>query len=240
MKREVIKYLGNCLPDNQWCRSDFKRDVERLEKLPDDTQFFWLGYNNSRGSGTVLVVLDEDSWYETEAGRLAMFRDFKFPIRNMAYFGGENGDFHYYDGKEIGEIYYAEFQEIYRDLCSPEYERQKRLHTAEYEARNKPLELVYSDDAIKALVADEAFAREMGDTSLMECLETLRRYARMALDHKVYITPDIDARCYNFSERINGRPQIYGGIIYHGSPKEGYRENNACQLTPSYGWQIHT
>lgn len=58
---------------------------------------------------------------------------------------------------------------------------------------------------------------------------------------QVHIGMDWDDKCFSFSvQNPDGSCGICGGIIFHGAPDLGYLENGSVQLSPSYGWQIHT
>ena len=55
------------------------------------------------------------------------------------------------------------------------------------------------------------------------------------------ISSDFGEHTFFFSEnREDGRQGLCGGIVYHGCPEEGYKENGSVSLSPEYGWQIHT
>lgn len=57
---------------------------------------------------------------------------------------------------------------------------------------------------------------------------------------EVVIGMDYDDKCFSFAELDElGNCHLNGGIIFHGVPGQ-YLENGSCQLSPSYGWQIHT
>ena len=58
--------------------------------------------------------------------------------------------------------------------------------------------------------------------------------------NEIVIGTDYDEKCFTFWEKYSdGRIGICGGIIFHGVPG-AYLENGSVQLSPSYGWQIHT
>ena len=84
------------------------------------------------------------------------------------------------------------------------------------------------------------YAREHGDDSLMDCLKRSRHCLKLAKDHEMMISSDFSHRSFLFADVVNGKVVMNGGIIFHGYPEEGYMQNGSVQLTPSYGWQIHT
>ena len=62
---------------------------------------------------------------------------------------------------------------------------------------------------------------------------------------EIHIGNDFAENCFSFwqeylREDLKGKTGIVGGIIYHGCPSDGYKENYSVQLSPSYGWSIHT
>lgn len=83
-----------------------------------------------------------------------------------------------------------------------------------------------------------AFATEIGDTSLSECIESLKRWEQNPkFPVEVMIYADWCAHSFGFCEKYpNGQTGIVGGLIYHG----GNNETFSVQLTPTNGWQIHT
>jgi hypothetical protein len=84
------------------------------------------------------------------------------------------------------------------------------------------------------------FAASINDNSLKDCL--MRMFAvesRQKVEHHIY--PDWAKRSFAFGRyREDGTLALNGGIIYHGSPNEGYQEGGSVQIEPSYGWQTHT
>lgn len=60
-------------------------------------------------------------------------------------------------------------------------------------------------------------------------------------DNEYIIGSDWDKYCLGFHEnRVDGLCGLAGGIIFHGFPESGYRENGSVQIEPAYGWQTHT
>lgn len=62
---------------------------------------------------------------------------------------------------------------------------------------------------------------------------------------EVHIYADCYDHCFTFKEEylredLRDREGIFGGIIYHGCEKDGYRTNGSVMIAPSYGWSIHT
>lgn len=92
-------------------------------------------------------------------------------------------------------------------------------------------------ESLKELI-DECWKH--GNNSLLSCLKRFHNYRRVAADQ--YITVSYNPGCneFTFCETINGKVGLAGGIVFHGWPESGYQSNNSVQLTPQYGWAIHT
>jgi len=93
----------------------------------------------------------------------------------------------------------------------------------------------------------KAFAKEKG---LLENFESVfKRLAAWENNENcpcvIHIANDYDKNSFMFwqeylREDLKGKTGIVGGIIYHGCPSDGYKDNFSVQLSPSYGWSIHT
>ena len=90
---------------------------------------------------------------------------------------------------------------------------------------------------LKALIAD---CKAHNDTSLPTVLRRFHSYRKAAKNHYVSVLYNPDYNEFAFSEIVNGQRRLVGGIIFHGWPETGYQENYSVQLTPSYGWHMHT
>lgn len=75
--------------------------------------------------------------------------------------------------------------------------------------------------------------------TLRWCLNSLR-YDRRAADERVDVNWLGGCGEFEFTHYINGEPRLYGHIVYHGNPKDGYMKNDSVQLNPQYGWSKHT
>ncbi len=60
-------------------------------------------------------------------------------------------------------------------------------------------------------------------------------------DNYYVIGSEYGEHCLSFGEhRADGRQGLCGGIIFHGFPETGYKQNGSVQLTAGYGWSTHT
>lgn len=90
---------------------------------------------------------------------------------------------------------------------------------------------------LKKLVRE---CEEHGDASLLSALRRFQHYRRVSDRHTVVVTYHPSYNDFTFCEYIGGEPRINGGIVFHGWPETGYEYNDAYQLTPTYGWSVHT
>ena len=82
--------------------------------------------------------------------------------------------------------------------------------------------------------------RKHNDNSLLSCLKRFHNYIRVATDQYVTVSYNHGWNEFTFWETTNGKIGLVGGIVFHGWPESGYQSNNSVQLTPQYGWAIHT
>ena len=177
--------------------------------------------------------------FRNEASRFQIFRDNDAPIASLKYWG-DNGRIFFYDGFQLVEIHSIDIECIYANIWYNEIERVKEEHIAEFEMCDKPLEIRMEECVAAKLDESMAFAKRISDTSLEECLARLSKHSRFGVDHYITLMSDFSEHGYLFFENLNGECRMNGGIIYHGNPKEGYKENSSVQINHSYGWSIHT
>lgn len=89
----------------------------------------------------------------------------------------------------------------------------------------------------KALTA----SRMNDDRSFSECVLRLNNWFCWDDVSEVNVFSDFGEHCFYFEvKRSDGSRKMNGGIIFHGFPSEGYKQNGSYQISPSYGWSIHT
>ena len=100
----------------------------------------------------------------------------------------------------------------------------------------------FGDNEVRRYFIEQLrFARQHNDSSLLNCVKRFHNYRKVSSKQRIVISRDFSERSFLFCEDYgNGRWGLNGGIIFHGYPEEGYKENCSVQLTPSYGWSIHT
>ena len=237
MDKCIIDEMRSYLSENENCIKDFEKyDIKELEENWEP--FFWM----VRECGTSLCHIGPSSMnnlFRNEASRFQIFRDNDAPIASLKYWG-DNGRILFYDGFQLVEIHSIDIECIYANIWYNEIERVKEEHIAEFEMCDKPLEIRMEECVAAKLDASMAFAKSISDTSLEECLARLSKHTRLGVDHYITLMSDFSEHGYLFFENLNGECRMNGGIIYHGNPKEGYKENSSVQINPSYGWSIHT
>lgn len=84
-------------------------------------------------------------------------------------------------------------------------------------------------------------SREHRDQTFSNCMMRLLSYLTWNNADKVRLTRDWGEYCFNFAVlRADGSVMLNGGVIFHGFPESGYKQNGSVQIDQSYGWQIHT
>ena len=237
MDKCIIDEMRSYLSEDESCIKDFEKyDIKELEENWEP--FFWM----VREYGTSLLHIGPsrmNNLFRNEASRFQIFRDNDAPIASLKYWG-DNGRIFFYDGFQLVEIHSIDIECIYANIWHNEIERVKEEHIDEFEMCDKPLEIRMEECVAAKLDASMAFAKSISDTSLEECLARLSKHSRFGVDHYITLMSDFSEHGYLFFENLNGECRMNGGIIYHGNPKEGYKENSSVQINHSYGWSIHT
>ena len=237
MRQDIIDMMRAELYDDKFCHNDF--DKYDLEYIKDSYEpFFW----SVREYGTTLCSIGPtrmNKLFENEASRFQIFRDSDAPIGSLKYIS-DKGKVFFYDGFQLVQIQPVEVEVIYANIWYNEIERMKDRYPVDFSMCDKPLEIRMGDCVADRLNESKEFAKSINDTSLEECLKRLSKHSRLGLDHFITLMSDFTEHGYTFYEQLNGECRLAGGIIYHGNPNEGYKENDSVQLTPSYGWHIHT
>lgn len=84
-------------------------------------------------------------------------------------------------------------------------------------------------------------SREHYDKTFDACFSRLLARSTNENVKEVIVTSEHGEHCFFFREVYeNGGTGICGGIIFHGFPDSGYKENGSVMLSPSFGWSIHT
>lgn len=104
------------------------------------------------------------------------------------------------------------------------------------------IQIDFSDEDCEKYFNEQLeYAKQHNDESLENILRRFKHRVKQSSDHKIVINKDGYAeRSFVFREIYGGECHLFGGIIFHGYPEEGYIHNGSTQLVPSFGWQTHT
>lgn len=186
--------------------------------------------------------------------KLADFKEVYFENETLRYDIAQNNSwFHAYlypcsgDVKEtiyyvtldgLREVSVEQAREIVRDIVTPAIMEWEEKH-----GKIPPVSKIavkidnISLGRLKELIKD---CRKHGNDSLLECLKRFHSYRRVASNQHIEISYNSGYNEFTFCEMVDGIRTLVGGIIFHGWPETGYQTNNSFQLTPQYGWAIHT
>ena len=223
MKADIIAQMTALLGAGRFAKSDFEKyDIPALADY--EGEFFWL----TRENGTTLVKLGYelfDTYAKNESWRIAWFKDFLAPIYALKYYCEESRIF-YYDKTELREVVWCDVVRIFTDAYHIAYQYLRSLHKDEVNVGGKLLHIKIKCP-VEYLKEQLRYADALGDTSLRNCLHSLRRWNRCAVNQHVEIYGDFAKHSFTFAEVINGETHIFGGIIYseYSSPRR---------------WSIHT
>lgn len=219
------------------CQSDFyKYDVNKIQNT-DDRYFPMIWVVTPINTCLINYKLYADRYYDSEFTRY----DWHNPNSNYfdAYLQDEvNQQVYLIEENGIKLICMKEARKIVRNSVNDsvlKYEKEFGKFTDDYKIRIKLNNITFSK--LKELLKD---CQVHNNTSLMDCLSRFRRCRKMSKDHTFCITYYPSDNEFTFREYINNEARLVGGIIFHGWPETGYKENFAVSLCPSYGWKIHT
>ena len=226
MRQDIIDMMRSELYDDKFCQNDFEKyDLESINKY--DEPFLWL----VRPSGTNIAHIGPTAMREFESSkpcRFAWYRDEFAPIMSIAYWNNEQGfKYFFYDGLNLLQIKAEEAKEIFSSIWCKELDRLMEQYPVECEMCNEPLELVMSDKTRELYNEVLGYADSIGDTTLRGCIDRLQHHMRNSTSHTINLYPDFAEKSFGFSECVDGRTVLAGGIIYS---KYGEKES----------WSTHT
>lgn len=238
MKQEIIDQMRSELYTTNLCKTDFEEyDVPSLECCNEP--FFWM----VRKNGTSLTHIGPSiaKYFESETRRMCVMRSKLCLLSSITYWNDKIAKYFYYDGLLLREITKEQVPEIFISIWGEAIEKMIQEHESEYRCVNEPLEVCFGSSETQSKLNESLkFAQSNNDDSLQKCIDRLQNRVRCAINHYIKIYSDFEKHCYEFAEFVNGECRMRGGIIYHGSPNEGYKENGNIQMQRTYGWQIHT
>ena len=235
MRREIIKQMIEIAGPKR--AGDLSYDIMGLTDY--DGKFIWCVYGDTytglQKCSKELIINE----LNTERG---MYRYASSGYSFMLQTWGEP-KFYCYNGEGNGHGRLVEVTKKRAiSLCNEQY---KEALTYWMSKGNRfPEQLVVGELSINCqldyLQEQLNYAKEHDDNSLSDILKHLENRPRVARSHRIQIDKDFTERSFIFTEIINDVVELRGGIIFHGYPEEGYKENYSTLLAPTFGWQIHT
>lgn len=236
MKQTILNQMATLVANNA---TDFhKYDKEALKDY--DGTFIWNVRDNKY---TTLIKLDwksYENWLRTEEGQYAFAQKQDYAAFSLNYPVSKDGKWYVYfeEDEQIVEQPIEKCRALYKNFTSDV------LGVLMREGITLPTDFkvpVKIECGISYLKEQLRYAEEHNDKSLINCLRRFHDYCKYSSKDHVIIYKDFEERSFTFGlYRDNGECQMNGGIIFHGYPDEGYKVGSSVQLTPQYGWQIHT
>lgn len=227
MKQEIIERMRSLVSEKSSCKSDFEKyDVPALKDSSEP--FFWM----VREYSTSLLFIGPDAInkiYSNETWRMDLFRDKTILISSFLYYKNDKtAKFFFWNGTVLLQISPAQLEEAYCNIIEKSYKELCRDFKKEFDICCKPLEVRFASKETEKHWNDTIkFAESLNDPSLVQCLEKLTKWKRIAVDQYIMISLDYCDHCFSFAEMVNGSYHINGGIIFHDEKKENH-------------WQTHT
>ena len=229
MKQEIIAQMAQELSGSKWCKGDFEHDKKSLKDYNE--QFFWM----VRKDGTSLCKVGVSKmiiWKQSEAARFILFRDKYNPIGDIKYWADycdpDTTKYFYYDGFKLFQLSMQDIVTTFDNIFNDFYDKMIEEYKEEYDLANTPLTIKFgSSKAKEAWSQADRLARDLEDDSFCNCLDNLRKHARIAKNQFIMLYSDFEENSLSFCEMVNDECLFQGGIIYS-SHKDSDR------------WAIHT
>lgn len=237
MNEKIINKMSHIVANTM---KSFQSDFENWDKpyvaTADESKFpmLWIVAKTH----TYLLKLGgyEEIFNNDEAARYAYAQGGDPYTVYLSWLGGDK--IYLITQEDVKETTEKAAHSVIRDMVTPVVVRWK--------AKNGPLpknfKLPIRFNNLSLSKLKEMFRTEEGreGNTLIKTLHNFRNYRRTALDHYLQLSYNPGWKEFTFCEYRNGKQGLVGGVIFHGWPETGYQENYAVQLTPSYGWSIHT
>lgn len=226
MKQDIIEQMSAKVSNHRYAQSDFSVDLRLLKNYEEE--FFWVVCET--GTSIALVGPSEiEKWGQCSANRFQLFRDMNAPIHSVLYFSGQLGTTYFYKPNTgLVEVNKDEVISIWHNMFCNRYSELVAEYWEEYDMRDAKLPIIVSSSATRELLkCTLQVAKSLGDDSLWKCLENLKQHYRNSINHHIELYTDFELNSFGWSEIVDGKCRMNGGIIYHPD-----REENR--------WQIHT
>lgn len=233
MKREIIKEMIKIAGPER--AGDLSYDMKALEGY--DGEFIWITYGEFytrliKCSGEFILK----SLNESQSSKYYFARSgWKLDVPNY----GEPRFYFYFRGN--GYLIETSLQHV-----ATESKMIYRSAVLEWKAQGNRFPTQLTIGSIRFMCEDSyveeqlKYAEKHNDDSLKNIFENFKSRPRCNDLHEIVVSKDFAERSFIFTELIDGKPVLNGGIIFHGYPEEGYKDGRSVQLTKSYGWAVHT
>lgn len=236
MKTKIISQMRNIVAD---VMTSFQTDFENYDRPyieSDECQFpmIWIVGE----SHTFMLKLGEyrDIFFNNESARFAYSKNPNVWGYHLEHNTQDNWFLITKD--DISRITPKEAENTIKDYVIPAVKAWEAKNGLLPKATKLPVKFRnITLSKLKELISD---CHNHGDDSLMDCLKSFHRYTRCATNQYIEVNYNSKYNEFTFSEYTNGKKGLVGGIVFHGWPETGYKQNGSCQLTPRYGWDKHT
>ncbi|MBT1285882.1 DUF4120 family protein [Phocaeicola dorei] len=237
MNDTIIKQMRNIVSD---VMTSFQSDFEKYDKLciekAEAHQFPMIWIVGTSHTHLLHLGSYKEIFFNSEAVRLN-------------YVQGDNGFDPYLEmfkndciflieKDKVSKISVEQARNAVRDYVVPAIKKWESLHGAlpkKCKVKIKFNNLTISK--LKQLIRD---CEKHNNTSLIDSLRRFHRYRQVASNHYIQVSYNPHYNEFGFCEYINEKSGLVGGIIFHGWAEIGYGANDSLQLTPQYGWAVHT
>lgn len=241
MTEKLLKQMIGIVDANmEYYKCDFYKcdlqmlyNCEKLDKYDDPSvpEFWW----EVNASHTHLLIIDEDNLRnvlnENESCRFSFLRkpmsflygSFYYWIKNY----NKQSKFYHYDPKEdvLSELSAHEAKQQIDDIAAPIgkrlYEEVVAEHPKEAELCNAHVPIKFASGNIYRRFVQLVETHPDGK-KLLERIRRFRSYPRCAVNHYIQIANDFEKTDFVFSEMINDKCHLFGGIIYSKSAHDWF------------------
>lgn len=237
--------------DNEIMKRDFyKYDFKTISKLPKE-HFPALLCVRENGMSVICPIAQGKRMMEEECARyIYVYNPVDYYLENRH----ENREARWFvlEPKESGEggiteVTYEQAKRTHRRLLLPYLITVKPQLPDRKKCKVKIRFHDITLSRLKELLSDSRKIKKQWhdspDTvgkSLLQALKWKQGAMQLGSDHHYDIYWNEKWHEFSFCEGGIEGNGICGGIVFHGAPDEGYKENGSVQIEPCYGWSSHT
>ena len=185
---EIIEQMRKELYDTKLCISDFEKyDLKTLEKTNEP--FFWLV--RTHGTHLCFIGPSVESLFSSESNRFAIMKDSHAIIASIVYWDDlDYNKYFYWDGAQLQKVSKDKVISIFNNIWGSRIHQLSIQYPEEYAAINKPLELKMSPEISERVKEVKNIASELQDSSFEDCLKSLQKWVRFAVNQHIEIYGD--------------------------------------------------